>query len=255
LQSLKNLRIGVPRKYYYDELDWEVREVVEKTLKHLESECGCTLVDVNIDESVFEIGAKIGFAIVLYEILREISAYLYQNENYASSSVKNVRDIVDKISGVNEKNLASSQLIQDESKGYVSAQVYKDSIINARPKMQGLYEEYFKKNKLDCLVIPTTIIPARPIGGENENTVEINKEKNAKEKERKPTFMTYIKNTDPASVVGIPCISCPVGLTPETKLPVGLEFQAPFGMDTKLLKIAKLFMKTVSPMPSPAKHS
>jgi len=67
--------------------------------------------------------------------------------------------------------------------------------------------------------------------------------------------MTYIKNTDPASSVGIPCISCPVGLTPETNLPVGLEFQAPFGMDTKLLKIAKLFMKTVSPLPSPVKHN
>ena len=45
-----------------------------------------------------------------------------------------------------------------------------------------------------------------------------------------PTFATFIRNTGPGSVGGIPGISLPVGIT-AAGLPIGMELSGPAGSD------------------------
>jgi len=59
--------------------------------------------------------------------------------------------------------------------------------------------------------------------------------------------MTVIRNTDPGSNAGIPGLSVPVGVT-SGGLPVGLEFDAPYGGDRGLLALAAA-VESVFPAP------
>ena len=52
------------------------------------------------------------------------------------------------------------------------------------------------------------------------------------------TFPTFIRNTDPGSIAGIPGISVPAGLS-RVGLPVGIELDGPAGSDRHLLGVAR----------------
>jgi mandelamide amidase len=62
--------------------------------------------------------------------------------------------------------------------------------------------------------------------------------------------MTYIRNTDPPSNAGLPCLSVPAGLT-SSGLPVGVEFVGPAGGDAAVLHIGALFEAVTGPLPAP----
>jgi mandelamide amidase len=80
-------------------------------------------------------------------------------------------------------------------------------------------------------VLPTTRLPARPIGQDDQ--VQIN---------GRPvdTLQAYLRNTDPTAFAGLPSISVPAGLT-ASGLPVGLSFDGLPGTDTTLLSLAAAF--------------
>jgi mandelamide amidase len=79
-----------------------------------------------------------------------------------------------------------------------------------------------------ALVFPSTPLPAAPIG--QDETVSLNGE-------QVPTFVTFIRNTGPGSVAGIPGISLPAALT-AAGLPLGIEFDGSEHGDGRLLAIA-----------------
>jgi mandelamide amidase len=120
--------------------------------------------------------------------------------------------------------------------------VYEDALNVARPALQKLYADTFAGNGLDAIVFPTTPLPASPVVG-SDATVMLNGVP-------VPTFQTYIRNTDPGSVAGVPGISLPAALT-EGGLPVGLEIDGPAGSDRHLLAVALTLEKILGPLPAP----
>jgi mandelamide amidase len=93
--------------------------------------------------------------------------------------------------------------------------------------LQAAYRDYFRRQRVDAIVFPTTPLPARGIG--LDQTVELNGK-------QVPTFPTFIRNTDPGSNAGLPGLSVAVGLTKDG-LPIGLEFDGPAGSDKRLLAL------------------
>jgi mandelamide amidase len=229
-KPLEEIRIGVPATYFYDNLDFELEAVVAKALERFRGE-GIQLIDVDI-ENVQALNESIAFPIVLFEVLRELSAYLYRHGNPMS-----VPDLVDRIAGADVKGLLQS-LMGDNA---VPAGLYREVLTAGRPALQRAYAGYFEENNLDAMVVPTTPLPARPIG--EDDTVDLNGE-------QVPTFMTYIRNTDPPSNAGLPCLSVPAGLT-SSGLPVGVEFVGPAGGDAAVLHIGALFEAVTGPLPAP----
>ena len=110
-----------------------------------------------------------------------------------------------------------------------------------RVRLQAAYADYFSGNRLDAMIFPTAILPARPIG--DDLTVELNGE-------QVPTFFTFIRNTDPGSNAAIPGISLPAGLTAQG-LPVGIELDSPAGSDRRLLAIAAAIEPLLPRLPPP----
>jgi Asp-tRNA(Asn)/Glu-tRNA(Gln) amidotransferase A subunit family amidase len=74
-------------------------------------------------------------------------------------------------------------------------------------------------------------LPAAPIGDDVET--ELNGQK-------VNTFLTFIRNCDPVSVVGYPAISVPAGYS-KTGLPIGLQIVARPWEEGKLLSMAYAF--------------
>src|SRR5690606_22957790 len=98
---------------------------------------------------------------------------------------------------------------------------------------------YFRSHRLDGMVFPTCVLPAPIIG--QDLSVELNGR-------QVPTFATYIRNTDPGSIAGLPGISVPAGLS--AGLPVGLEIDGPSHSDRWLLAVAAAIEQVLPPAPA-----
>ena len=214
------IRLGVPRDYYYANVDEQTSVVVEAALDKLRA-AGVTLVEVD-PENVEDLNTRSAFPIALYEVVRDLPEYLEEfdtGQTFESIGAATASPDVRGLFGL----LGSPE-------GQVPDAVY-EAALESREAMRSMFDDYFESNDLDGMIFPTTLLPARPIEGTTE-FVELNGA-------QVPTFPTYIHNTDPASIAGLPGISLPAGTT-AGGLPVGIEIDGPEGSDRKLLMVALL---------------
>src|SRR6185437_11581904 len=101
--------------------------------------------------------------------------------------------------------------------------------------------EHFRRHGVEAVVFPSTPLPAAPIG--DDETVALNGE-------RVPTFFTFIRNSSPGSVAGIPGISLPAAMT-RAGLPLGLELDGGENDDARLLAIAAAVERVLPKLPAP----
>ncbi len=215
--SADSIRLGVPRAYYFDNVDAQAGVVIEAALTRL-SDAGVTLIPAD-PPGIDALLARSAFPLALYEVMIDLPAYLEE-----FSTGKDIAAIAEAAGSPDVQGLFASLL----GDGKVPEEVYADALA-ARAEMREVFATYFENAELDAMIFPTTLLPARPI--ENSlQTVELNGA-------QVPTFPTYIHNTDPASIAALPGISLPVGLT-ANGLPVGIEIDGPEGTDRQLLAIA-----------------
>jgi mandelamide amidase len=215
--NLSRLRLGLPRGYFYQDLDPDVARVTEQVLMRL-AEAGVELVEADIKD-IGHLNEKVGFPLVLFETSQLLPAYL---EKYRPGAT--VDQLVAQIASPDVK-----QVVTDAMDGVIPEAVYLDARDVQRPLLQQTYADYFRTQEVDAIIIPTTPLPATPLEADM-STVEFGGE-------QVPAFPTYIRNTDPSSNAGIPGISIPAGLSAEG-LPIGIELDGPAGSDRKLLVIA-----------------
>ena len=230
--QLEGLRLGVPSQYFYENLHPDVDREIRKALQRL-AQVGVVLVEADIPD-VRPLVEASSFPILLYESIFGLNQYLAEQNtglDYAALSNQVASP------GVQELMFSALYLM---STGTLPQ--YYDAAMNIyRPALQGNYSQYFTANNVEAILFPTTILPAARIG--NESTVRLNGQD-------LPIVETYMQNTDPASIIGIPGISLPAGLTSE-KLPVGLELDGPAGSDRRLLAIALAIEGELSRLPPP----
>jgi len=113
--------------------------------------------------------------------------------------------------------------------------------LQQRSVLQDTYSRHFREHGIAAVFFPTTPAPAAKIG--EDETFILNGR-------ALPTFATFIRNTGPGSVGGIPGISLPVGIT-AAGLPIGMELSGPAGSDQKLLSIAAAIESLLPKLPAP----
>lgn len=225
--ELSELRLGVPRGYFYQDLEPEVAAAMDKALAQL-SQAGVTLVEVDA-EQLEDLNNKISFPVVLSETKRLLEQYLAVNKPELSPT-----DLLAEVASPDVK-----AVLGDALAGAIPDAVYQQAITVHRPLLQQAYAEYFKDNNLDALVYPTTPLTARKIVG-SEHEVSLNGR-------QQPTFSAYIRNTDPSSNAGIPGVSLPLSKT-KLGLPIGIELDGPVNSDRRLLAIATAVELALSAM-------
>ncbi|MCE9659650.1 MAG: indoleacetamide hydrolase [Burkholderiales bacterium] len=228
--SLKGLRLGVPRAHFWSPLDTETARLMEAVLARLK-DAGAILVEADIAD-VARLDGEAGFPIALYETVTDLNAYLAGH-----GSPLRYAELVAQCASPDVAGLLQSL----RGEAAIPEAAYRHALGVLRPQLQAAYRDHFRKQEIDAVVFPTTPLPAAPIG--DDETVALNGE-------RVPTFFTFIRNSSPGSVAGIPGISLPAALT-AAGLPLGIELDAAEGADARLLAIALAVERVLPKLPAP----
>jgi mandelamide amidase len=213
------IRLGVPRTYYYANLDEQSARIIENALVLL-ANAGVTLIEVD-PEGIGPLVAQSGFPIALYEAVHDLSDYLETFDTGVTLAELAAATASPDVQGIFAGITGDGQVGEDV---YLAA-------LETRELLRQVFRDYFDSNDLDAIIFPTTPLPARPIENSMQ-TVELNGV-------QVPTFPTYIHNTEPGSIAALPGISLPVGLTAKG-LPVAIEIDGPENSDRRLLAIAAI---------------
>ena len=228
--DLRQLRIGVPKAYFHEDLHPDVAAQLEQMQKRITARSGVTFVPADI-ENIGTLNEAVGFPIVLYEFPRDLRHYLDMRGQVDFDTV------LSKIASDNVRGALASAA----GEGAVPEDVYQAALNVHRPKLQAAYRDYFQTHKLDAMLVMTTPLPASKLG--EEETILLNGKKQS-------TFFTYIRNTDPVSNAGMAAVSIPVGLS-EEGLPIGAELVGLQNSDRRLLQIANAFSRILHRLPPP----
>jgi mandelamide amidase len=197
----------------------DTQEVMNDAVREIER-MGGTVKEVEVKH--MDLATPTGFSIVLAECI-----YLMEDYFRAFDPEATIEKYLDQL-GPDVKGVLGSQKGTPDSKP-VPGYVYAKSMREDRSRMISGFEEAFRG--LDALLLPTTPLPAAPIGDDIEADLEGKKVN---------TFLTFIRTCDPVSVVGYPAISVPAGYS-KTGLPIGLQIVARPWQEGKLLRLACAF--------------
>jgi mandelamide amidase len=231
--QLKGVRIGVPRQHFWENLDTELEQICESGLKRL-TDAGVALVDVDMSEEA-SLDGEAGFPIALYETVTDLNLYLAEHEvgfDFAG--------LVAKVASPDVKGILQTQI----GAGAMPEPAYRKAL-QQRSTLQAAYSRHFREHGIAAIIFPTTPAPAAKIG--EDDTFMLNGQ-------AAPTFPTFIRNTGPGSVAGIPGISLPVGIT-AAGLPVGMELSSPQGSDQQLLAMAAAIELLFPRLPAPPERA
>ena len=229
--SLKGARIGVPRGHYYENLHPETARVAEEALAAL-AVAGAVLVEADMPD-VPRLDEAAGFPIALYETVIDLDCYLSGHGlpiDYAGLA-----------GAAASPDVAGLLQSLTTPEGVIPEAVYREALDVTRPALQAAYADYFASNRVAAAIFPTTPLPAARIG--EDETVDLNGE-------QAPTFLTFIRNTGPSSVAGIPGVTLPAGLSADG-LPIGMELDGPAGGDRALLALCAAVEAVLPATPAP----
>jgi mandelamide amidase len=229
---LEGLRLGVPRGYFWENLDAELAGILEGTLARLR-DAGVILVEGDVAD-VVELDAMAGFPIALYELVGDVERYLREQE----TGLDFARVMAEVKSPAVRAALAS--LV---GTGAVPEATYREALGTYRPALQEAYRRYFREHGVAAIVFPTTPLPAATIG--DDDVVDLNGVP-------VPTFGTFIRNLCPGSAAGLPGLSLPAGLT-RAGLPVGIALDGPEGGDHQILAIGLALESVLPRIPAPTR--
>ena len=229
--DLRTVRLGVPKKHYWENLDSDVETVCSDALEHL-SAIGITLVEVDLPE-IEAVNQAVSLTVALYEPRVDIPAYL----SGVNSDIA-LGDIIRKSSNPDVRRIMQGLL---DEQTQISASAYHAAIGTHRPRLVRLFADCFARAGIEATIFPTSALSARPIG--DDESIEWNGC-------RLPTFATFIRNTDPGSNAGVPGVSLPIGVS-RTGLPIGLAMDGPAGTDRRLLAIAARIAENIPRIPPP----
>ncbi len=228
--TLAGLRLGLPRRHFWEGLDGEVAAILAARLADLRA-AGVVLVEADL-EDVAALDAAAGFPIALYEVAGDLRAYLAAHglaltarDLAAAAGSPDVRAILQGVTG----------------EAAIPEAVYQAALLHHRPALQKAYARYFRDQAVDAMILPTVPMAAPRIG--EDETVEIGGVE-------LPLFPTLTRNTSPASVAGTPGLSLPAGMT-AAGLPVGIEIDGPMGGDRRLLRLGLVIETILPPLPAP----
>ena len=213
--GLKGKKFGVPKKYFFEGIHPETQNVMDEAIKEIKA-MGGSIKEVEVKH--MDIATPTGFNIVLAECI-----YLMEDYLKAFDPEATIEKYAEQLGPDVKGPLAGSK--SQPVPGYV----YAKSVREDRNKMISGFEDAL--SGLEALLLPTTPLPAAKIGEDVETELL---------GEKVNTFLTFIKNCDPVSVVGYPAITVPAGYS-STGLPIGLQIVSRPWTEDNLLSMAYAF--------------
>jgi Asp-tRNA(Asn)/Glu-tRNA(Gln) amidotransferase A subunit family amidase len=227
-ESLKDVRIGIA-PHLWANLDAEVERLNREALRKLRA-AGAVIVEADMPDAV-KASADIAFAIIGYEIMPSITAYLASQgsdlefEQIFAGASEGIQDML--------TALAMPPHRPDRS-------VY-EAMLARREELQRALRRHFAAQGISALAFPTSMAPPLLIGEDTD--VEI-------DGQRVPMAVAKGRNASLGSCASMASLVLPAGLS-SRGLPVGIEFAALANADRALLSLGLSLEKALGVGPAP----
>ena len=220
-REVHGLRLGIPKEYFGEGLDPEIRSAVEAAIQKLAS-CGCEVVDISLPHTAYAIPTY--YVIATAEASSNLARYDGVRYGYRAPQPKTLAEMYRRTrdqgfgAEVKRRILLGTYVL---SAGYYDAYYLKAQRV--RTLITRDFTEAFQR--VDAIVTPTTPTPAFKLG----------------EKIEDPLAM-YLNDvyTVTADLAGIPGISVPCGET-RAGLPIGLQILGQHFDEGRLLRLAHAY--------------
>jgi aspartyl-tRNA(Asn)/glutamyl-tRNA(Gln) amidotransferase subunit A len=216
-KPVKGMRLGIPKEYFGDGMDGEVRKKIEAGLE-IYKKLGCELVDIRMPHT--------DYAIATYYIIAtaEASSNLARYDGVRFGLRVNSDSLISMYRKTRGAGFGAEVKRRIVLGTYVLSAGYYDAYYLKGQKVRALIARDFREafEKVDAIVTPTSPVPAFRLGERSADPLQM--------------YLADIY-TVTGSLAGVPGISVPSGKICG-KLPVGLQiFGAPFA-EERVLQLA-----------------
>ena len=225
-QSIKGLRVGVPKEFFGDGLDPDVKTQVEAAIQQLQ-ELGAKLVDISLPYSQY------GLAVYYILMPSELSANLARYDGVRYGFRAKGKNLMETYTQTRAQGFGPEIRRRLMLGTYALSSGYYDAYYAQAQKVRTLVIQDFEKSfeSVDVIATPTSPTVAFKFG----------------EKIDDPLTM-YLNDvyTVPANIAGIPGISIPCGFAKTGQapgLPVGLQLMSKAFGEATLLRVGHQYQQ------------
>ncbi len=223
-EDLKGMKIGIPKEFFIDGIDPEVRKIIEDAIKKVE-ELGAEVSEVSLPH--------VPYAVPAYYIIApvEISANL--------SRFDGIRY------GLSVPGKTLEEVYYNTRSQGLGAEVKRRIMIGTYASSAGYYDAYYKKAKQAETLIKRDFTKA--FASYDLLLTPVSPKPAFKVDEPKDPLSMYLEDvfTGPLNLAGVPGISVPGGFTSQG-LPVGVQFIASHFEEGKLFRAGHALEKALN---------
>ena len=218
-KPVAGMRIGIPKEYFAEGLDVEIRAAIEKTIEDLKAQ-GCTVHPISLPHTQYAVPTY--YVLATAEASSNLSRFDGVRFGHRANAPKNL----------------SSMFRESREEGF-GAEVKRRILLGTYSLSAGYYDAYYRKaqqvrtliardflaafEQVDAIVAPMTPTPPWKLGEKSDDPISM--------------YLADIY-TVAASLAGICGISVPVGST-QGGLPIGVQLLAGHFQEGKLLRVAR----------------
>lgn len=219
LNNLDNVKIGIPKEYFGEGLDSEIKRNINNQIETLKAK-GFEIVEISLPKTEFAIATY--YILITAEASSNLARYDGARYGYRTSDKVNLKQMYTK---------SRSEGFGDEVKRrimlgtYVLSAGYYDAYYKKAQQVRRLIQEDFKKafESVDIILAPTTPTTAFKIGEKTDDPLQM--------------YLGDIYTTS-ANLSGIPGINIPIGKN-NNGLPIGMQLMADQFEEDLLLSFIK----------------
>ncbi len=221
-ESLKGLRIGLPKEYFGEGLDIEVENVIQESIRTLEK-LGATIKEISLPNTSLAI--PVYYVIAPAECSSNLARYDGVRFGYRCKDPKNLEDLYKR---TRDEGFGKEVKRRIMIGTYVLSAGYYDAYYIQAQKVRNLISNDFKTafKEIDVVLSPTAPTTAFPIGAKMDDPVSM--------------YLCDVYTT-PVNLAGLPGLSMPGGFV--NNLPVGVQLIGNYFEEGRLLNIAHQFQQ------------
>lgn len=225
--KIENLKIGIPKEYFSEGLDEDVKKVIEENIAKLKKE-GVEFVDVSLPNAKYALSCY--YIIMPVEVASNLARF--DGIKYGYSAANNEKVIsINLLEGyINSRSEGFGEEVKRRIMlgTYASAAGYIDQFYAKAQKVRALVKKDFDDalEKCDFILGPVSPTTAFKLGEKTDDPLTM--------------YLSDIY-TIAINLAGVPAMSVPAGLSND--LPVGLQLIGKQFSDLEMLKLAQLIEK------------
>lgn len=217
----KKMTLGVPKEFFQEGIDPEIKEAVEKAIDWYRSS-GYTIKEISLPHS--ELCVPVYYIIATAEASSNLARFDGVRYSHRSKDAENILELFSKSRGEGFGEEVKRRIILGT---YVLSSGYYDAYYLRAQKVRSLIRQDFEQafTTVDAIITPTTPTPAFKSGEKNNDPLAM-----------------YLNDiyTISVNLAGLPALSLPVGMT-QNNLPIGMQVIGKAFGEAEILSIAHDF--------------